>query len=132
MPRTQPGRRSAALACVLLITLTTAVTAILPLLETSYAPSTSYFRSIFDQALEAYKDKTGKDLLSHPLFRDITSCASPEAVLAILRSESFHPGLGQPGSSRDTSTEWLAPTVDVLNQVLQIVGAGVGIVSSRE
>jgi hypothetical protein len=88
--------------------------------------------NIFDRALEAYKDKTGKDLPSHPLFRDITACASPEAVLAILRNEfeSFHPGPDQPGSSRDTVTEWLTTTVDVLNQVLRLVGAGVGIVSS--
>ena len=89
----------------------------------------SHFQSI-DEALKMYKDKTGKDLPSHPLFRDITACASPEAVLAILRKESFHPGLGQPGTSHDTSAEWLETTVDILNQVLQTVGAGVGIVSS--
>jgi len=99
----------------------------------SHMPSTdpsSYFRSIFDQALVAYKDKTGKDLPSHPLFRDITACTSPEAVLSILQKESFDSGLCQPGSGHDPSREWLATTVDVLNQVLQTVGAGVGIVSS--
>ena len=99
----------------------------------SNTPSTDplYFRPTFDKALQEYKDKTGRDLPSHPLFRDITACTSPEAVLAILRNQTFHPGPGQPGSSHDTSGEWLATTVDVLNQVLQTVGAGVGIVSSR-
>jgi hypothetical protein len=94
----------------------------------------SHFQSILDEALELYKDKTGKDLPSHPLFRVITACASPEAVLAVLRKESFHSGLGQPGpvTSNDASGEWLATTVDVLSQVLQIVGGGVGIVSSCE
>jgi hypothetical protein len=90
----------------------------------------SHFQSILDEALEMYQEKTGKDLPSHPLFRVITACASSEAVLAVLRKEPFHLGLDQPGSSHDTSGEWLVTTVDVLNQVLQIVSAGVGIVSS--
>ena len=99
----------------------------------SYTPSSdssSNFRSIFDLALEAYKDRTGKDLPSHPLYRNITACASPEAVLAILRNESFDSGLGQPGSSHDTATEWLATTVGVFDQVLQLVGPVVKTVSS--
>ena len=86
---------------------------------------------IFDEALQAYKNKSGDDLLAHPLSGDITACASPEVVLAILRKEPFDPGLGQPRNSHDTSAEWLATTVDSHNQALQ-VGAGVGVVSSRK
>jgi hypothetical protein len=89
----------------------------------------SRFQSIFDQALQAYKTTTGKDLPSHPLFRDLTACDSLDAILAVLQRQL--PGYDQPGPSNDTSMRWpwLATTVDITSQVLQTLGAGIGIVS---
>jgi hypothetical protein len=87
------------------------------------------FQSIFDEALQVYKNTTGKDLHSHPLFRDLTACESPASILSAL--QKLLPWYDQPGTSHDTSTKspWLDTTVDVLSQVLQTIGAGVGMVS---
>jgi hypothetical protein len=93
--------------------------------------SNSRFQSILDQALQAFKDTTGKDLPrpSDPLFSDLSACDSPGAILAVLQKQL--PGYDQlAGSSQETSKwPWLDNTVDVLTQVLQTIGCGVGIVS---
>jgi hypothetical protein len=99
----------------------------------SYTPSATdpntRLQSIVDEALRAYKNTTGKDLPSHPLFLDLITCQCPASILATLQKQL--PWYDQPGTSRDTSTKspWLSTTVDVLSQVLQTVGAGVGMVS---
>jgi hypothetical protein len=82
---------------------------------------------IFDNALEAYKKKTGKDLTSDPLLRSIENCNSPDAVLAILRAQILEPG--QPQSSHNRLTTWLDPTVNVLNAFSAPIGGLVGQVS---
>jgi hypothetical protein len=98
----------------------------------SHTPSAtdpnSRFQSILDEALRAYKNTTGKDLPSHPLFLDLTSCESPASILTALQKQL--PWYDQPGTSRDTSTKspWLDTTVDVISQVLQTIGAGAGVV----
>jgi hypothetical protein len=75
------------------------------------------FQSILDQALQSYKNTTGEDLPSHPLFRDLTACHTTGAILAVLQSQL--PGYDQPGSNKDTSKwPWLDTTVDVLSQIL--------------
>jgi len=89
----------------------------------------SHFQSIFDQALQAYKNTTGNDLHSHPLFRDLTACNSAGAILIVLQRR--FPAYDQPGTSQDTSTEWLPTSLDVINQVLQTIGAGVSLVSPK-
>jgi hypothetical protein len=97
----------------------------------SHTPSSidpnSHFQSIFDGALRTYKNTTGKELPSHPLFRDLTACDSPDAICQVLQRQL--PGHDQPGTSRDTSTDWLVATVDVISQVVQTIGAGVSMVS---
>jgi hypothetical protein len=87
------------------------------------------FQSIFNAALEAYKNKTGKDLSSHPLLHDPIDHQSPEHFIAALRREGFHTDLDQPGSSHDTSTAWLDTTVNVTIQVFQVIRPGLGLVS---
>jgi hypothetical protein len=92
--------------------------------------STSNYQSIFDNALEAYKKKTGKDLASDPLFRKLQSCDSPDAVLSVLREQI--PGFDQSGSSNDRLTRWVIPTVNVLNSFSSTIGSAVSLVSKSQ
>jgi hypothetical protein len=92
--------------------------------------SRSNYRAIFDGALEAYKKKTGNDLVSNPLFHSIETCNSPDAVLAILQAQILEPGQSQ--NSRNKLTTWLDPTVNVLNTFSATIGGFVGLVSLKE
>jgi hypothetical protein len=100
----------------------------------SNTPSTadpdSHFRTIFNDALERFKQGTGKDLTSHPLLRDnLIIRQSPKDFLALLQREGLYTGLGQHESSRGTSPKWLDRTVDAVNQVFQVIAPGVSLVS---
>ena len=77
--------------------------------ETASRPS---YNVIFDNALEAYKKQTGKDLTSDPLFRNLETCHSPDAILAVLRAQTSSRELRNSG---DGSLTWLNPTIKVLN-----------------
>ncbi|KAH9998866.1 hypothetical protein BJV74DRAFT_190418 [Russula compacta] len=82
--------------------------------------SRSNYQTIFDNALETYKKKTGKDLTSDPLLRKLEACDSPDAILTMLRAQIFEPGQSQ--SSGDKLTKWMNPTVNVLNALSKTVG----------
>jgi hypothetical protein len=90
-------------------------------------PSNSNYQSIFDNALEAYKKKTRKDLRSHPLFAKLETCNSPGAVLTTLQEQI--PQLGQSRNIDDKLTKWLNPTVNVIYNFSQTIGGGVSLVS---
>jgi len=96
--------------------------------------STSNYQAIFDNALEAYKKKTKRDLLSHPLLPKLQTCNSPDAVLTLLRDQL--PVIG-PSPSRSTGgdddrlTNWLNPTVNVLYSFSEATDAGISLVSKR-
>jgi len=94
--------------------------------------STSNYQSIFDNALEAYKKKTKKDLLSHPLLAKLQTCNSPDAVLTILREQI--PSFDQSHSNinaDDKFTNWLDPTVNVLYSFSSTIGGGISLVSIK-
>ena len=100
----------------------------------SAVPSTSStshsnFVPIFNAALEAYKQKTKKDLVSHPLLPALQSCNSPEAVLAVLREQI--PAFSQSQNGDDGLTKWVTPTVNVLYSFSATIGGGVGLVNIR-
>ena len=86
--------------------------------------SSSNYQAIFDNALEAYKRRTKKDLRLHPLFTKLEACNSPDAILATLREQI--PGLDK---SPDRWSKWLDPTVTVLYNLSAVIGAGIGLVS---
>jgi hypothetical protein len=86
----------------------------------------SGFQFIFDTALDAYREKTGKDLPSHPLFAELKKCASADAILTVLRNQI--PPSGQPSSRVDKLTKWLNPTVHILYMFSATLGEGVGLV----
>ena len=93
----------------------------------SPADSHSNYRSIFDNALEAYKEKTGKDLTSDPLLHRLETCHSPDNVLAILRENTS--GFDHPHNSSDGLTKCLNPTVNVLYTFSTIISATPSLVS---
>ncbi len=90
--------------------------------------SSSNYRTIFDNALEAYKKKTKSDLALHPLLTKLESCDSPEAILTTLRGEIL--GFDQARSSNDKST-WLISTVKVLDALSSTIGRGISLVSLK-
>src|SRR5712691_5542438 len=94
--------------------------------------STSNYQLIFDNALEAYRKKTKKDLRSHPLLPKLQVCNSPHAVLTVLREQI--PAFDQSHSTSGTNdklTNWLNPTVNVLYSFSAAIGAGIGLVSIK-
>lgn len=97
----------------------------------STAPSTSSsqsnFASIFNTALESYRRKTKKDLVSHPLLPTLQSCDTPDAVLTVLREQI--PAFSQSQNCNDGLTTWVTPTVNVLYSFSKTVSQGVGLVS---
>src|SRR5258707_3824524 len=99
----------------------------------SAAPSTSTsqsnFVSIFNAALQSYKRKTKQDLPGHPLFINLQSCNSPEAVLTVLREQV--PAFNQSQNGDEGLTKWITPTVNVLSSFSETVGQGIGVVSIK-
>jgi multidrug transporter EmrE-like cation transporter len=74
--------------------------------------SRSNHQSIFDNALEAYKEKTKIELRSHPLLPSLENCDSPAASLALLLEQ-----VSGPNKSRKADgglAECLEPTVKAL------------------
>ena len=91
--------------------------------------SLSNFQLILNSALEAYKKRTKKDLLAHPLATQVQSCNSPSAILALLQQQVL--GEDQSQSSDDRWTKWLDPTVNVLFALSVTLGGAVGPVCLR-
>jgi len=91
--------------------------------------SSSNYQSIFDNAIEAYKKKTKKDLRSHPLLDKLQTCDSPDAVLRVLYDQI--PGFDQSHGTDDKLTKWLNPTVNVLCTFSGVIGGGIGLASPK-
>jgi hypothetical protein len=94
-------------------------------------PSTasSNFQLILNNALKAYKKRTKKDLLAHPLATQLQSCNSPSAILALLQEQVL--GTDQSRSNDDRWTKWLDPTINVLFALSVTLGEAVGRVCLR-
>jgi hypothetical protein len=82
----------------------------------SLVPSTSTsspnFGIIFAAALKEYKEQTKKDIDSHPLANQLTSCDSPNAVLTVLQTQVQT--FDRSESANEMWTKLLDPTVNVL------------------
>jgi len=89
--------------------------------------SSSSYQLIFDNALAAYKKKTGKDLKSDPLLTRFQSCNTPDAVLELLRGQI--PEFGQSGSSSNGLTNRLNPTVNIISTFSATVGDALSLVN---
>ena len=89
--------------------------------------ATPNFQPILDKALKEYKRKTGKELTTHPLAKEIKGCSSPDAILAVLQGKANE--LNQSQSNDERLTKWLTPTVNALNALSTTLGQGVCTVS---
>lgn len=93
------------------------------------AALSSEFQLTINSALESYKRRTKKDLLSDPLVSLLQDCNSPAAILAVLQQQ--FPGLDQSKNSDERWTKWLSTTVNVLYTFSETLGERVGSVSLR-
>ena len=92
--------------------------------------STSNYQSIFDNAIEAYRKKTKKDLRSHPLLDKLQNCDSPDAVLRLLYEQI--PGFDQSHGADDKLAKWLNPTINVLYTFSGVIGGSIGLASPQK
>ncbi|KAH9062620.1 hypothetical protein EDB83DRAFT_845364 [Lactarius deliciosus] len=92
----------------------------------STATSSTNFATIFTAALEAYKQRTKKDITSHPLAAQLQSCDSSSAILTVLRDQVQ--AFDQSHSADNKLTRWLDPTVNVLYAFSVTLGNGVGLI----
>jgi hypothetical protein len=75
---------------------------------------------IFDDALKAYKKRTKKDLLTHPLADRIEACDSASNILTVLQGQ-----VQELNESQRSNTKW-DPTVNDLHTLSETLGEGVG------
>ena len=97
------------------------------------SPDISYhtnYQLIFDSALQNYKEKTGEDLPSTPLFHTLETYRSSEDVIATLRQEV--PAFDKSWRRNDGLTRWLDPTVRVVNAFSATIGSAIALVSLTE
>ena len=89
-------------------------------------PTLHNFQLIFDNALEAYKKRTNKDLLTHPLADRLEPCDSANSILGVLQDQVQE--LNQSQRRDETWTRWLDPTVKVLHTFSETLRKGVTLV----
>ena len=87
----------------------------------------SDYELIFANALQVYKEKTGKDLASDPLLRRLKTCNTPDSVLALLKQQIS--GFDGSGNSDVRLTNWVNPAVNVLCTFAATIGGAVSLVS---
>ena len=91
----------------------------------SEASQASNIERIFDAALKSYNKKTKKDLKKHDLFKQLETCDSPAAILAVFQATEFDPS--QTGSDGKFKN-WLLPTISVLCAFSDTLSEGVSLV----
>jgi hypothetical protein len=92
-----------------------------PMSRTQPISTSSNFKPIFDNALKAYKKRTKKDLLKHPLADRLRACNSPSNILTVLQEQ-----VQELNESQRSNTKWLDPTVNVIHTFSETLGEGVG------
>ncbi|KAH8978162.1 hypothetical protein EDB86DRAFT_3249195 [Lactarius hatsudake] len=90
--------------------------------------SASSFKLIFEKALKAYKKKTKKNLITHPLGSQLQACDSAADILKILQNQVDQ--LEQSRSGDERLQRWIDPTIKVLYAFSATLGEGVGLVFS--
>ncbi|KAH9167666.1 hypothetical protein EDB89DRAFT_1909840 [Lactarius sanguifluus] len=93
---------------------------------TTPSGSSSNIESIFDAALKSYKKKTKKELKNHDLFKQLETCDSPAAILAVFQAARFDLS---PTASDDRLKKWLVPTINVLYAFSGALGEGIALVN---
>ena len=91
--------------------------------QSSATPSD--FRSILDEALRKYKEKTGNRLFDDPLADKLLRCTSVGTLKAIFQGQAK---ALQPKGGNERLMKWIDPTVDVLCRFSDTLGGVAGIV----
>ncbi|KAH9044895.1 hypothetical protein EDB83DRAFT_2553851, partial [Lactarius deliciosus] len=84
----------------------------------------SQFKAILDAALAEYKKKTGNVLLDNWLAKELQSCESAEAVLAIIQHQAK--AFDRFRRADQDLMKWIGPSVHVLYTLSATLGEGVG------
>ena len=84
--------------------------------------SSLQFKSIIDEALNEYKEKTGNDLLNTWLAKEIQSCDTVEDVLGIVQGEA---NAFDKFSGGKMLMKWIGPSLRILYKISSIVGSDV-------
>ncbi|KAH9069631.1 ankyrin repeat-containing domain protein [Lactarius deliciosus] len=87
--------------------------------------SSSNIERIFDAALKSYKNKTKNDLKKHDIFKQLETCDSPAAILAVFQAAQFDPSRT---AGDDRLKKWLVPTINVLYAFSGTLSEGVVLV----
>jgi hypothetical protein len=80
------------------------------------------YLTLINNALQAYKERTGTDLVAHSLTARILSCKTPQDTLHILQEQIQELGQSQHRNER------LYLVVDALHKFLAPLGEGVAVV----
>jgi hypothetical protein len=88
------------------------------------ASSPPNFQSIFNNALQAYENRTKLNLLADPLAAQLQFCDSPGAIIAVLRQQVHIDDL----EIVNKLIGWLDPIVNVLHTLSVSVGGGISLV----
>ncbi|KAH9069633.1 hypothetical protein EDB83DRAFT_2314311 [Lactarius deliciosus] len=92
---------------------------------TTSSRSSSNVERIFDAALKSYNKKTKNDLKNHDMFKQLETCNSPAAILAVFQAAQFDPSRT---AGHDSLKKWLVPTINVLYAFSGTLGEGVALV----
>jgi len=92
----------------------------------STTTSPTNFQNLFNTALGAYKKRTKKDLLTHPLSAKLQHCHSPAAILSVL--QELVQQFDQRRCRNERIRSCLNPIVNVLYALSTTIGEGVGLV----
>lgn len=92
---------------------------------TTFSGPSSNIERIFDAALKSYKKKTKKDLKNHDIFKQLETCDSPAAILAVFQANQFDQSRT---GANDGLKKWLVPTLNVLCTFSDTLGEGVSLV----
>ncbi|KAH9167691.1 hypothetical protein EDB89DRAFT_2232237 [Lactarius sanguifluus] len=87
--------------------------------------SSSNVERIFDAALKSYNKKTKNDLKNHDMFKQLETCNSPAAILAVFQAAQFDPSRT---AADDRLKKWLIPIINVLYAFSGTLGEGVALV----
>ncbi|KAI0264832.1 hypothetical protein BC834DRAFT_970401 [Gloeopeniophorella convolvens] len=91
--------------------------------------SAEYYRSLFIQASDNYKKKTGRDPAAHcALVTQLSKCTSPEEVTALLQNGADRLDVTHRSRSRTRMFEKFAPIVEVIRPLCDTAGKATGLV----
>ena len=96
----------------------------------SQTASSVHLKSILDDALNKYQQKTKKDLLNYWLVSELKCCESSDAVLDILRDQAKAIERTSAGDQR--LMKRIGSSVNVLSSISNTLGEGIGLVSIRK